>query len=187
MEAAAANSSGGEVLYSTCAVQGHGYTGAGEGRRKPSTCTRPACKMCKMCCMRACQHTDMKGKQADMEGGYHVSQHVSTGTSASPVEVPVLTRVMSALDVSRGLCWPRVVYNACACGLLDHAADLQAEMAILDEIDSGLDIDALRDVATAVNGLKTPERSVLMVTHYRVSEEHHGILQPTSQGEVRTV
>jgi Fe-S cluster assembly ATPase SufC len=38
----------------------------------------------------------------------------------------------------------------------------------LDEIDSGLDIDALRDVATAVNGLKTPERSVLMVTHYRV-------------------
>lgn len=44
----------------------------------------------------------------------------------------------------------------------------QAEMAILDEIDSGLDIDALRDVAGAVNGLKTPERSVLMVTHYRV-------------------
>jgi Fe-S cluster assembly ATP-binding protein len=41
-------------------------------------------------------------------------------------------------------------------------------MAILDEIDSGLDIDALRDVAGAVNGLKTPERSVLMVTHYRV-------------------
>lgn len=46
-------------------------------------------------------------------------------------------------------------------------AVLDAEMAILDEIDSGLDIDALRDVATAVNGLKTPERSVLMVTHYR--------------------
>eukprot|EP00775_Hariotina_reticulata_P010739 gene10739-10895_t len=46
-------------------------------------------------------------------------------------------------------------------------AVLEAEMAILDEIDSGLDIDALRDVATAVNGLKTPERSVLMVTHYR--------------------
>lgn len=46
-------------------------------------------------------------------------------------------------------------------------AVLDAEMAILDEIDSGLDIDALRDVATAVNGLKRPERSVLMVTHYR--------------------
>lgn len=56
--------------------------------------------------------------------------------------------------------------------LLAHALyALQAEMAILDEIDSGLDIDALRDVASAVNGLKTPERSVLMVTHYRVSAQ----------------
>jgi Fe-S cluster assembly ATP-binding protein len=45
-------------------------------------------------------------------------------------------------------------------------------MAILDEIDSGLDIDALRDVAAAVNGLNTPERSVLMVTHYRVRASH---------------
>lgn len=45
-------------------------------------------------------------------------------------------------------------------------------MAILDEIDSGLDIDALRDVAAAVNGLKTPQRSVLIVTHYRVSSSH---------------
>jgi hypothetical protein len=49
---------------------------------------------------------------------------------------------------------------------------LQADMAILDEIDSGLDIDALRDVAAAVNGLNTPERSVLMVTHYRVRPRH---------------
>jgi Fe-S cluster assembly ATPase SufC len=49
---------------------------------------------------------------------------------------------------------------------------LQADMAILDEIDSGLDIDALRDVAAAVNGLNTPQRSVLMVTHYRVRVKH---------------
>ncbi|KAF5836880.1 ABC transporter like ATPase [Dunaliella salina] len=40
-------------------------------------------------------------------------------------------------------------------------------MAILDEIDSGLDIDALRDVAKAVNALKRPDSSVLMVTHYK--------------------
>lgn len=39
-------------------------------------------------------------------------------------------------------------------------------MAILDEIDSGLDVDALRDVAKAVNGLLTPMNSVLMITHY---------------------
>jgi Fe-S cluster assembly ATP-binding protein len=44
---------------------------------------------------------------------------------------------------------------------------LEAEMAILDEIDSGLDIDALRDVAMAVNGLRKPERAVLMITHYQ--------------------
>eukprot|EP00271_Cylindrocystis_brebissonii_P008054 TRINITY_DN2207_c0_g4_i1.p1 TRINITY_DN2207_c0_g4~~TRINITY_DN2207_c0_g4_i1.p1 ORF type:complete len:370 (-),score=57.81 TRINITY_DN2207_c0_g4_i1:294-1316(-) len=46
-------------------------------------------------------------------------------------------------------------------------AVLEAEMAILDEIDSGLDIDALRDVAGAVNALKGPEKAVLMITHYQ--------------------
>ncbi|XP_008231844.1 PREDICTED: ABC transporter I family member 6, chloroplastic [Prunus mume] len=45
-------------------------------------------------------------------------------------------------------------------------AVLGAELAILDEIDSGLDVDALRDVAKAVNGLLTPRNSVLMITHY---------------------
>ncbi|KAL0382234.1 UNVERIFIED_CONTAM: ABC transporter I family member 6, chloroplastic [Sesamum calycinum] len=45
-------------------------------------------------------------------------------------------------------------------------AVLGAELAILDEIDSGLDVDALRDVAKAVNGLLTPNNSVLMITHY---------------------
>lgn len=40
-------------------------------------------------------------------------------------------------------------------------------MSILDEIDSGLDVDALRDVAKAVNGILTPKNSVLMITHYR--------------------
>lgn len=41
-------------------------------------------------------------------------------------------------------------------------------MAILDEIDSGLDIDALRDVSKAVNALKGINTGVLMVTHYKV-------------------
>lgn len=45
-------------------------------------------------------------------------------------------------------------------------AVLGADLAILDEIDSGLDVDALRDVAKAVNGLLTPSNSVLMITHY---------------------
>eukprot|EP01026_Neomeris_dumetosa_P040105 TRINITY_DN330_c0_g1_i1.p1 TRINITY_DN330_c0_g1~~TRINITY_DN330_c0_g1_i1.p1 ORF type:complete len:299 (+),score=35.60 TRINITY_DN330_c0_g1_i1:82-897(+) len=46
-------------------------------------------------------------------------------------------------------------------------ACLEADMAILDEIDSGLDIDALRDVADAVNMLKTGETSILLITHYK--------------------
>lgn len=41
-------------------------------------------------------------------------------------------------------------------------------MSILDEIDSGLDVDALRDVSKAVNGLRTEDNAVLMVTHYKV-------------------
>ncbi|KAK4765250.1 hypothetical protein SAY86_026340 [Trapa natans] len=46
-------------------------------------------------------------------------------------------------------------------------AVLGADLAILDEIDSGLDVDALQDVARAVNGLLTPKNSVLMITHYQ--------------------
>ncbi|XP_018852058.1 ABC transporter I family member 6, chloroplastic-like [Juglans regia] len=45
-------------------------------------------------------------------------------------------------------------------------AVLGADLAILDEIDSGLDVDALRDVAESVNGLLTPKNSLLMITHY---------------------
>lgn len=44
---------------------------------------------------------------------------------------------------------------------------LEADLAILDEIDSGLDVDALQDVAKAVNGLLTPNNSVLIITHYQ--------------------
>lgn len=46
-------------------------------------------------------------------------------------------------------------------------AVLEADMAILDEIDSGLDIDALRDVSKAINALKRQDSGVLMVTHYK--------------------
>ncbi|ERN04239.1 ABC transporter I family member 6, chloroplastic [Amborella trichopoda] len=46
-------------------------------------------------------------------------------------------------------------------------AVLEADLAILDEIDSGLDVDALQDVAKAVNGLLTSKNSVLMITHYQ--------------------
>lgn len=44
---------------------------------------------------------------------------------------------------------------------------LEPRLAILDETDSGLDIDALRVVARGVNALRSPERAVLLVTHYQ--------------------
>lgn len=44
---------------------------------------------------------------------------------------------------------------------------LEPRMAILDETDSGLDIDALRIVADGVNALRSPERSMIVVTHYQ--------------------
>ena len=44
---------------------------------------------------------------------------------------------------------------------------LEPKCAILDETDSGLDIDALRIVASGVNALRSPERSILVVTHYQ--------------------
>ena len=44
---------------------------------------------------------------------------------------------------------------------------LEPSVAVLDETDSGLDIDALRVVATAVNALATPDNAFVMVTHYQ--------------------
>jgi len=46
-------------------------------------------------------------------------------------------------------------------------AMLEPRLAILDETDSGLDIDALRAVAEGVNSLRTPDRAIILVTHYQ--------------------
>jgi Fe-S cluster assembly ATP-binding protein len=43
---------------------------------------------------------------------------------------------------------------------------LEPRLAVLDETDSGLDVDALRVVAHGVNSLRSPERSMLVITHY---------------------
>jgi Fe-S cluster assembly ATP-binding protein len=46
-------------------------------------------------------------------------------------------------------------------------AVLEPKLAILDETDSGLDIDALRIVAKGVNTLRSPQRAMIVVTHYQ--------------------
>jgi len=44
---------------------------------------------------------------------------------------------------------------------------LQPALAILDETDSGLDIDALKTVAAGVNAMRSPDRAIVVVTHYQ--------------------
>ena len=46
-------------------------------------------------------------------------------------------------------------------------AALEPKLAILDETDSGLDIDALRVISEGVNAMRSPERSIILVTHYQ--------------------
>ncbi|MBI4323054.1 MAG: Fe-S cluster assembly ATPase SufC [Candidatus Omnitrophica bacterium] len=46
-------------------------------------------------------------------------------------------------------------------------AVLQPKLAVLDETDSGLDIDALKTVASGINAMRTPERGMLLITHYQ--------------------
>jgi Fe-S cluster assembly ATP-binding protein len=44
---------------------------------------------------------------------------------------------------------------------------LEPSLAVLDETDSGLDIDALKVVADGINAMRAPERAILMITHYQ--------------------
>ena len=46
-------------------------------------------------------------------------------------------------------------------------AILEPSLCILDETDSGLDIDALKVVSEGVNALRNPDRSMLVITHYQ--------------------
>ena len=43
---------------------------------------------------------------------------------------------------------------------------LEPKFAVLDEVDSGLDIDALKIVSEGVNSARSPERGMLLITHY---------------------
>ncbi|MCB9615302.1 MAG: Fe-S cluster assembly ATPase SufC [Sandaracinus sp.] len=51
-------------------------------------------------------------------------------------------------------------------------AMFEPTLAVLDETDSGLDIDALRVVAAGVNALRSPERAMLVITHYQRLLDH---------------
>ena len=65
-------------------------------------------------------------------------------------------------------------------------AVLEPSLCILDETDSGLDIDALRVVAEGVNALRSPDRAMVVITHYQrlldyiVPDHVHVLSQPES-------
>ncbi|KAK1285186.1 hypothetical protein QJS10_CPB20g00063 [Acorus calamus] len=85
-----------------------------------------------------------------------------------PVEIP--DPKLAMLNMEKGFLDGHV--NGASGGQKKRSEILQlavlgADLCILDEIDSGLDVDALQDVAKAINGLLTPDNSILMITHYR--------------------
>ena len=49
---------------------------------------------------------------------------------------------------------------------------LEPKLCVLDETDSGLDIDALKIVADGVNALRSPDRAIVVITHYQRLLEH---------------
>ena len=65
-------------------------------------------------------------------------------------------------------------------------AVLEPKLAILDETDSGLDIDALKMVADGVNGMRDPERAIVLVTHYQRLLEYvvPDVVHVLSQGRI---
>ena len=46
-------------------------------------------------------------------------------------------------------------------------AMLEPKLALLDETDSGLDIDALKIVSEGINAMRSPDRAIILVTHYQ--------------------
>ena len=52
-------------------------------------------------------------------------------------------------------------------GLPFQMSVLEPRLAVLDETDSGLDVDALRIVADGINALRGPERAMVLITHYQ--------------------
>jgi Fe-S cluster assembly ATP-binding protein len=86
--------------------------------------------------------------------------------------LPLLREKVALLEMDEKLIMNRSVNEAFSGGekkrneILQMAV-LEPKLAILDETDSGLDIDALRVVARGVNAMRSPERSFIVVTHYQ--------------------
>ena len=110
--------------------------------------------------------------------GVSVSNFLRTALNAKrekPISVPdfhkLLQEKMALLKMDKSFAL-RYVNEGFSGGEKKRAEILQMavlhpQIAILDETDSGLDIDALKTVANGVNALKGPETGILLITHYQ--------------------
>src|SRR5436853_6992016 len=86
--------------------------------------------------------------------------------------LPLLREKTKLLDMDEKLILNRSVNESFSGGekkrneILQMAV-LEPKLAILDETDSGLDIDALRIVSNGVNAMRSPDRAIIVVTHYQ--------------------
>lgn len=106
-----------------------------------------------------------------MRMAYNVRQRVKGLDEADPLEFDeILKARMKLVEVPEDFL-ERSVNHGFSGGekkrneILQMAL-LEPKLAILDETDSGLDVDALRVVASGINQLKTPDRAMIVVTHY---------------------
>jgi len=103
--------------------------------------------------------------------GVSVSNFLRTAATAVRGEPPKLREAAGKLDIDQEML--RRGVNVGFSGgekkrneILQMAL-LEPRLAVLDETDSGLDIDALRIVADGVNRLRSPQRSMVVITHYQ--------------------
>jgi Fe-S cluster assembly ATP-binding protein len=110
-----------------------------------------------------------------LRSAINANRKAATGGEEDPVPIPEfrtnLLAAMEDLKVPRELA-SRYLNDGFSCGEKKRVEILQMAMlkpkiAVLDETDSGLDIDALRIVANGVNRLVGPETGALVITHYQ--------------------
>jgi len=67
-----------------------------------------------------------------------------------------------------------------------QAAMLQPKLLILDEIDTGVDVDALKRISQVINDLKSPDRTIILITHYSriLNHVHPDTVLVISDGQI---
>ena len=92
---------------------------------------------------------------------------VATGDPTDAADLPFQALVRVGLEGFEGRFYSELSGGEKQRNEIMQMALLQPTLAVLDETDSGLDIDALRVVSDGVNALRSPDRAFLVITHYQ--------------------